>query len=74
MQRETINKDHIKGKSKVTISKLMTSRQAANYLCICERKLWDLQKSQRIPVVRIDRSVRFDRNDLDLFIEQLKKF
>lgn len=74
MQRETINKDHIKGNSKATISKLMTSKQAANYLCICERKLWDLQKSQRIPVVRIDRSVRFDRNDLDLFIEQLKKF
>ena len=56
-----------------TMSNLMTSKKAAEYLCICERKLWDLQKSQRIPVVRIDRSVRFDRNDLDLFIEQLKK-
>jgi len=70
MERQTINRDQIKGS---TISKLMTSKQAANYLCICERKLWDLQKSQRIPVVRIDRSVRFDRDDLDSFIEQLKK-
>lgn len=73
MQRETINKDHIKGNSKAIINKLMTSRQAANYLCICERKLWDLQKSQRIPVVRIDRSVRFDCDDLDAFIADSKK-
>lgn len=55
------------------ISKLMTSKQAAEYLCISERKLWDLQKSQRIPVVRIDRSVRFDRDDLDAFIADAKK-
>lgn len=70
MERQTINKDHIKG---ATMSKLMTSKQAAEYLCISERKLWDLKKLQRIPVVRIDRSVRFDPDDLDAFIEQLKK-
>lgn len=55
-----------------TPKKLMTSKHAAEYLCICERKLWDLQKSQRIPVVRIDRAVRFDITDLDSFIEQQK--
>ena len=55
------------------MTKLMTSKQAAKYLCICERKLWDLQKLQRIPVVRIDRSVRFDRDDLDAFITDAKK-
>ncbi len=55
------------------MSKLMTSKQAAGYLCISERKLWDLQKLQRIPVVRIDRSVRFDIADLNSFIEQQKK-
>ncbi len=54
------------------MSKLMNSKKAAEYLCICERKLWDLQKLQRIPVVRIDRSVRFDIDDLDFFIEQQK--
>ena len=53
--------------------KLMKSKQAAEYLCISERKLWDLQKSQRIPVVRIDRSVRFDHDDLDAFIANAKK-
>ena len=73
MERQTINKGHIKDGSKATMAKLMTSKQAAKYLCISERKLWDLQKLQRIPVVRIDRSVRFDIADLDSFIEQLKK-
>ena len=55
------------------MNKLMTSKQTAEYLCICERKVWDLQKSGLIPVVRIGRSVRFDRNDLDAFIENLKQ-
>ena len=70
MARQTINKDHVKG---ATMSKLITSKQAAEYLCICERKLWDLQKSQRIPAVRIDRAVRFDRDDIDAFIADAKK-
>ena len=55
------------------MSKLMKIKQAAEYLCISERKLWGLQKSQRIPAVRIDRSVRFDRDDLDMFITDAKK-
>jgi excisionase family DNA binding protein len=57
----------------VTMSKLMKIKQAAAYLCISERKLWDLQKSQLIPAVRIGRSVRFDRDDLDAFIANAKK-
>ena len=64
------NNEHVKG---ATMSSLMTSKKAAEYLCICERKLWDLQKTQRLPVVRIDRSVRFDRDDLDAFITAAKK-
>jgi len=54
------------------MSKLMTIKQAAEYLCICERKLWDLSKSGRIQTVRIDRAVRFDIVDLDSFIEKQK--
>jgi hypothetical protein len=54
------------------MTKLITSRQAAKYSCISERKLWELQKSQRIPVVRIDRSTRYDIADLDAFIDQMK--
>ena len=54
------------------MSKLMTSKKAAEYLCICERKLWDLSKSGQIQKVRIGRAVRYDIADLDSFIEQQK--
>ena len=57
----------------VIMSKLMKIKQAAAYLCISERKLWELSKCGRIQTVRIDRSVRFDRDDLDEFIEKQKK-
>ena len=52
--------------------KLIKTDQAADYLCICPRKLLDLSKSGRIQTVRIDRSVRYDIADLDAFIEQQK--
>ena len=57
----------------VKMNKLMKIKQAAAYLCISERKLWNLSKSERIPTVRIDRSVRFDLDDLDAFIAAAKK-
>jgi len=53
-------------------SRLIKCRQAAAYLGICERKLWELEKNRRIPSVRIDRAVRFDIADLDIFIQQSK--
>lgn len=52
--------------------RLITYREAAAYLGICERKLWELSKSGRIQTVRIDRSVRFDIADLDAFISRAK--
>ena len=70
MERQTINKDHVKG---AAMSKLMTNKQAAKYLCISERKLWELSKFGRIQTVRIDRAVRYDIADLDSFIEEQKK-
>jgi excisionase family DNA binding protein len=51
---------------------LIKCRQAAVYLGICERKLWELSKDGRIPSVRIDRAVRFDVADLDEFIRRAK--
>ncbi len=69
MTQQTIKKSMLKV---AAMSKLMKSKQAAEYLCICERKLWDLSKSGRIQTVRIDRAVRFDIADLDSFIEQQK--
>ena len=56
------------------MSKLLKIKQAAEYLCISERKLWELSKCGRIQTVRIDRSVRFDLDDLDAFIADAKKW
>lgn len=53
--------------------RLLNYRRAAQYLSLSERKLWALAASAEIPVCRIGRSVRFDRADLDLFIDRLKK-
>ncbi len=54
-------------------NRLIKCRQAAQYLGICERKLWELAKDGRIPSVRIDRAVRFDVADLDTFIQSAKE-
>ena len=53
-------------------NRLIKCREAAAYLGICERKLWQLEKDGRIPSVRIDRAVRFDITDLDAFIQSAK--
>lgn len=54
------------------LNRLIKCREAAAYLGICERKLWELKKDGRIPSVRIDRAVRFDITDLDVFIQSAK--
>jgi excisionase family DNA binding protein len=55
-----------------TITRLLTTRQAAAYLAISERKLWSLTKEGRIPAVKIGRCVRYDIADLDGFIRAAK--
>ena len=54
------------------MSRLLKSKQAAEYLCISERTLWNLQKSGKIKIVRMGRLIRFDPADLDKFIEEAK--
>ena len=52
--------------------KLITARDAAKALAICEKTLWALTERGEIPVVRIGRSVRYDPHDLSRWIEQKK--
>jgi hypothetical protein len=59
-------------KSQSIYNKLINSKQAAEYLCVSPRKLWDLSKTGRIPTVKIDRVVRYDVEDLNAFIDQQK--
>jgi len=54
--------------------RLLTSSDAARYLGISTRKLWELGNRGVVPVVRPDnRMVRFDVRDLDAFVEAKKK-
>ena len=53
--------------------RLIKVRQAAQYLGISERKLWQLTKDRRVPAIKFDRVVRYDIADLDEFIAKAKK-
>ncbi len=58
---------------KQEVRRLITSKEAAKYLCISERTLWQLSKDGKIPIVRVKkRVVRYDIADLGAFIEQQK--
>jgi excisionase family DNA binding protein len=52
---------------------LLTARQTAKILNICDRKLWELTNSKQIPHVRIGRAVRYDPRDLDAWLERRKQ-
>ena len=52
---------------------LLTAADAAKALAISPRKLWELTNRRIIPVVRIDRSVRYAVEDLRKFIQKQKR-
>ena len=49
---------------------LLTPRDAAKSLSICERRLYGLTKAGELPVVRIGRAVRYGVEDLKAWIEK----
>ncbi len=51
---------------------LLTARQAAAALAVCEKTLWTLTQRGDIPVVKIGRAVRYDPRDLTAWIESAK--
>jgi excisionase family DNA binding protein len=52
---------------------LLTPREAAKALSICERTLYALTRRGELPVVRIGRAVRYDVADLRGYIDRMKK-
>ena len=52
--------------------RLLNCKQAAKYLCISEKSLWNLTNAGEICAVRMRRLVRYDPGDLDAFIEKSK--
>lgn len=52
---------------------LLTSREAAKSLSICEKSLWNLtQPRGNLPAVKLGRAVRYDIADLQMFIQRMK--
>ena len=52
--------------------RLVTGDVAAQYLSISTVSLWRLVKAHDLVPVRLGRSVRFDMDDLDAYIANLK--
>jgi len=52
---------------------LLTARDAAKFLAISPRKLWQLTNCGDIPCVRIGRAVRYDPFDLRRWIDARKE-
>ena len=52
--------------------RLLNYRQAAQYLGVCEKSIYNLVKSGQIQPVHVGGSVRFARDDLDAFIVAAK--
>ena len=50
-------------------NRLMTIRDAAKYLATSVSTLYGWVYQRRIPFVKVGRALRFDRADLDRFIE-----
>ena len=51
---------------------LLTVRQTAEVLQVCEKTLWALTRAGRLPCVRIGRGVRYDVADVRRFIAGAK--
>lgn len=56
----------------LSLSPLLTVREAADLLRISERTLWTLTQQGSIPSVRVGRSVRYDQSDLAEWIDSQK--
>lgn len=52
---------------------LLSAREAAQALNICERKLWDLTNRGGLPCVRVGRRVLYSPDDLRRWIKTCKE-
>jgi excisionase family DNA binding protein len=54
------------------VSQLLTAREAAGILRISTRKLFDLQAKGEVQAIRIGRSIRYEREELQRYIASLR--
>ena len=60
----------IQPKDKVQIRLLLSPREAAKALSVCEKTLWTLTQKGEIPVMRMGRAVRYPLDRLKEWIEK----
>lgn len=53
--------------------RLLTLKQAATYLCCCEKTIHNLEKAGKLRVVRTGGFVRVDTADIEAFIRAAKE-
>jgi len=54
-------------------TRLLTSKQVASYLCICEKSVFDMVKAGKLKPIRLGaKAVRYDLADIDTFILRCK--
>lgn len=51
-----------------SIDGLLTAEETAKLLTVSPRTVWALTKTGELPAIRIGRSVRYSRQDIDAFI------
>lgn len=51
---------------------LLNLRQAAEWLAVSQRKVWQLSRDGMLPAIRIGRALRFAATDVNNLIEKLK--
>ena len=52
---------------------LLTLREAADMLSVCERTLWGMTKKGEVPVIRLGRAVRYAVDDLRAFVDRQRE-
>jgi excisionase family DNA binding protein len=52
---------------------LVTAREAADALCVSERKLFSMTKAGEIPCLKMGRAVRYALADLQTFIDRRRQ-
>jgi excisionase family DNA binding protein len=51
---------------------LLTALEAARFLAVSPRKLWQLTKDRQVKALKLGRSVRYDVRDLQEFVDRLR--
>jgi excisionase family DNA binding protein len=64
--------EELRDRPEACVEPLLTAREAAAFLRISERSLWQFAKDGDVRSIRFGRSLRYDKRDLLAFIDAMK--